>query len=55
MAPLPIWLSEVEVRAVKQKFAVTDGAKLGSAPKAFWITLNRISSHALLNRLQLKL
>ena len=44
ISPLPIWISEMELRALKQKLAVTDGPKLGSATKTFWIALNRISS-----------
>ena len=49
LAPLPtIWFLQMELGALKQKLAVTDGPKLGSATKTFWIALKRILSHGLL-------
>ena len=33
--------SQMELGALKQKLAITDGPKLGSATKTFWIALNR--------------
>lgn len=54
LASLPsIWFSQMELGALKQKLAVTDGPKLGSATKTFWIALKRILSHGLLEMLEM--
>ena len=54
MAPFLLGISEMELGALKQKLAVTNGPKLGFTTKTFWITLSRMSSNGLLNCLQLK-
>ena len=42
LAPFPSFcFSQMELGALEQKLAVTDGPKLGSATKTFWIALKR--------------